>query len=517
MLDTVLSRFFKKFSRSTRTMVGPLQGALTLGCVALSLAGCGGGSGSPEPANPPISNGPAAPQNFVVDLGEDIRPDKIYERFFWDATQGAASYELFVDPDGPGPLPEVKMATYSEGASSYFTYIPNSGNQATLMGYVVDANAIPARINATYRLRACNADGCGAFTPSKALDITRIVSHEFPSARVAFKESWNDRFRNAALSQDGLTLAIRHYVFTRSSLAHPWQQQAKLPSGNYGPQTQIVLSADGNTLAVSERATGSISVTGAVTESGRTAVHIYQRSSGTWTLQASFDASQTLPACPQPCSARMTARTIALSADGNLLAVTATGAVFTYARMGTSWAPQAYLPVASTDSLDGTSLALSGDGRTLAVSAGAFTNSTAKPAISPSLHVFAQGNDGVWSEQSRLLAGIEDSTDFLGYGTSAIALSSDGNTLAVHSKNSQGNQASVLDVGAGDLTCGGKVTTASGADWWYVALFGRDGNTWRRQAVMARGLDKWALASDGNALFYGGEQFIRRNGAWACP
>ena len=49
------------------------------------------------------------------------------------------------------------------------------------------------------------------------------------------------------------------------------------------------------------------------------------------------------------------------------------------------------------------------------------------------------------------------------------------------------------------------------------ALFARDGAAWQRQAVIARETAaSWALANNGNALFYG-ELFNRRNGVWACP
>ena len=95
-------------------------------------------------------------------------------------------------------------------------------------------------------------------------------------------------------------------------------------------------------------------------------------------LAPGADAAGAPAGCPQPCQAEI-ADHMALSTDGNLLAVSAvipaagsgggasaSSAVFTYARTGTTWAPQAALNAEGTFIA---SLALSGDGSTLAVGA----------------------------------------------------------------------------------------------------------------------------------------------------
>ncbi len=217
--------------------MSPLRTALALGCSALALVGCGGGS---DDTAPPPAPSLAAPANFTYEV--NLR---------WTATPGATRYELHVDPDGPGPLPEAKAVDATSDNWTGFRY--QSMDSLAFTGTFYDASIavldLATRINTTYRLRACDAQGCGSFTAP----IVNEPSYEFPSGRVPIFHS---------LSKDGLTLAINQSdydkkiyevaVFTRSSSAHPWQQQALLRSGNAQFGSPLALSDDGNTLAINE-------------------------------------------------------------------------------------------------------------------------------------------------------------------------------------------------------------------------------------------------------------------------
>ena len=307
--------------------IHPLRTALALGCSALALIGCGGGSDDAPPPPPPAPT-LAAPTNFTYEVN-----------FRWTATPGATRYELYVDPDGPGPLPESKEPDASGDNWKGFRFNAYPKDSQRLIGSFYDDNfnalGLATTINATYRLRACDAQGCGSFTAP----IGQEYSYELPSGRVPFSHSQ---------SKDGLTLAILQYddvenmskgaVFTRSSLAHPWQQQAVLPSG-YG---LLALSDDGNTLAT----------TGSVPSEKTQLTRIYQRSGSTWNQQASFDNSNLRADCLlQPCGAVV--HDSKLSADGNVLAQTinfhssvtnmGTTAVVVHARNGATWSQQALL------------------------------------------------------------------------------------------------------------------------------------------------------------------------------
>ncbi len=472
--------------------MNPLRTAAALGCALVALAGCGGGSD--DAAQPPASS-LAAPANFTYKLD-----------FRWTATPSATRYELYVDPDGPGPLPEAKAADATNDNWMGFRY-QSTDSQAfigTFHDPSTDALNLATRINATYRLRACDAQGCGTFTAP----IVNEPSYEFPSGRVPIFHS---------LSKDGLTLAIGQpsadadstvSVFTRNSNAHPWQQQAVLRSGNASFGYSLALSDDGNTLAINE----PVPPKGDLIPSG-TRSYIYQRSGSTWSQQASLEPSNIPAACQQPCA--VSGKKLALSADGSLLAESINfysqatrkymGAVVIYARSGATWSQQALLETGDTFA---ELMALARDGKTLAVNQGATRRSSDTPSFAL---VFTQQSNGTWSQQARIPVGITYFVDIAASAYSDMKLSDDGNTLAVLASNGAEDRA----VHAADLSCG-----PLSKDGYYMALFTRNGTAWQRQAAISRGYEysnSWALARDGNALFYGNTLFTRSNGAWACP
>ena len=152
----------------------------------------------------------------------------------------------------------------------------------------------------------------------------------------------------------------------------------------------MALSSDGNTLAVGANGEDS-NATGingdqpnnSASEAG--AVYVFTRSGSTWSQQAYVKASNTK-------AGDAFGRRVALSGDGNTLAVGAedeksnatglngdqsdntassAGAVYVFTRSGNTWSQQAYVKASNTTTNDllGTSVALSGNGNTLAVGA----------------------------------------------------------------------------------------------------------------------------------------------------
>jgi hypothetical protein len=468
---------------------------LALGVAALVLTGCGGGSGTEETPPAPNPSAPAVPENFTV--GSSLI-------FTWAPTAAATRYELFVDPDGTGPLAEKQSDT------QLFSYSLTSDGSLVTGSFGSYAN-FPEALNASYRLRACNAAGCGSFTDAKAFDITKGISYAFPSGSAPLVQYQNAYRPTGMLSQDELTLVLpaassntTMLVFARTGKNQPWQQQASLQPGNYYAR-QSVLSANGNALAVRSLKQISTSTgTRVVTD----AVYVYLRSGSTWNEQARLDTTTAPSTCAQPCQAEI-ADHMALSADGNLLAVsavissgaTSSSAVFTYTRAGTTWTPQASL---DTEGTSIASMALSANGTTLAVT----DRDLLQTATTPLVLVFTQDGNGAWSQQSRIPATLYAYTPpFSGgreYGS--MVFSGDGNTLAV-------NTAQV----PGQVACGAPATYSG--ETQHISLYSRSSDTWSLQGhavSAAQPLTLWALANDGSALVYGNTLFTRSNGTWAC-
>jgi hypothetical protein len=256
----------------------------------------------------------------------------------------------------------------------------------------------------------------------------------------------------------------------------------------------VALSADGTTVAVgaaneSSNATGIGGNQADNSASGAGAVYVLTRSGATWTHQAYVKASNT-------GAGDQFGLSIALSADGNTLAVGApsedsnaigidgnqadnsaggAGAVYVFTRNGAAWMQQAYVKASNSGANDsfGVSVALSADGNTLAVgAAGESSNAGA-------VYVFARSG-AIWAQQAYVKASntqgdrrVDVGWPFLAFipghrfGVS-VALAGDGNTLAVGAINEtsrstgiDGSQADQLGLQAGAVY----VFTRTGASW----------------------------------------------------
>ena len=347
-----------------------------------------------------------------------------------------------------------------------------------------------------------------------------------------------DRFGSAvALSNDGNTLAVgapgrnvdagSAYVFVRSGIS--WTEEDNLTASNAeagdGFGASVALSNDGNTLAVGAPFEDS-SVTGInqpsdalADDSG--AAYVFVRSVASWSQEAFVKASNT-------GAEDNFGRSVVLSNDGNTLAVGApgedsadsanqndetalsSGAAYVYFRSGAAWdlTPPAYIKASNPDAQDafGHSLALSGDGSTLAVGAyreasnatvigGDQSNNSASD--SGAVYVFLLSGT-TWNQQAYVKASNAQADDQFGW---ALALSSDGNTLVVGARYEDSNATGV----GGDQT--NNTPTNSGAAYAFV----RSGGTWaQRSYVKASNTGSgdqfaWSLAlsADGNTLAVG--------------
>lgn len=295
---------------------------------------------------------------------------------------------------------------------------------------------------------------------------------------------------SAALSADGTTAIIGDpsqvqnagtvWVFVRSGST--WSQQAKIPTpsdatGSFAAfGLTASLTPDGNTAFIG----GSTS--------GPGAVWIYNRSGTTWTE---------LQKIPPPDETSEFGFRIAISADGNTVAITAinndgtNAGVYVYVRSGGSWVEQqkiSYPSDSSSQVLFGTSVALSGDGNTAIVGSGIDDNRQG------AYRVYTRSGS-TWTEQTKISPAANEFFEY------PVALSGNGDTAL--------------------LSGGGKtlVYTRSGSTWTRGQELTLTGNT----SVGSNLGNSLAISSDGTTAFIDGSdtsgnsfvwKFVKNGSSW---
>jgi len=436
-------------------------------------------------------------------------------RFSWTDVADATFYRLLENPDGVSGFSPVG-ADIPAGTEQYDHEVP-----------------LYARVNARYILQSCNAAGCTDSSEASVSDNLAAAVGYFKASNTGA----DDRFGySVALSGDGNTLAVGAYledsnatgidgaqadntandagavyVFTRDA-AGSWSQQAYIKASNTDAKDffgySVALSANGNTLAVgavledSDATAINGDQAGGADNAG--AVYVFTRTAGSWNQQAyvkpfNTDAYDNF------------GHSVALSADGNTLAVGApqessnatgigngqndnsvgwSGAVYVFTRSGTTWNQQAYVKASNTGFNDyfGDALALSADGNTLAVGALLEDGDFDMVADSGAVYVFIRSGTS-WEQQAYIKASNAGAEDYFG---SAVALSADGDTLAVGADRESGISDSLPDAGA-------------------VYVFTRTGTSWNQQDYLkASNTTNYmyfgssvSLSADGNRLAIG--------------
>ena len=304
------------------------------------------------------------------------------------------------------------------------------------------------------------------------------------------------------------------YVFVRTGAV--WSQQAYLKASNTGEADDgdqfgfsLALSDDGNTLAagaISEdsadaRINGNQADNSA---SSAGAVYVFVRTGSRWSQQAYIKSSS-----PNGADANdLFGYSVGLSADGNTLAVGSydeagssnvingpednnapgTGAVLVFTRSGTSWSRQAYLKASTQDRADslGAWVAISDDGNTVAAGApdedslttGINTVETGHSGRIGTLDDISVGaayvftrSGGTWSQQASFKASNSGIEDWFGV---RLALSGDGNTLAVSAPNEDGGAKGI----------NGRQDDNSAGEAGALYLFTRANATWTFQSYV---------------------------------
>ena len=291
----------------------------------------------------------------------------------------------------------------------------------------------------------------------------------------------------------------------------------------------LAISGDGNTLAVGapHESSASRGINGdeddnSLYNSG--AVYVYVRSGDDWAQQAYIKASN-------PGQSDMFGLSLALSVDGNMLAVAApwessaatgvngdqndnsipqAGAVYVFTRTGDDWSQHAYVKASNTGRMGdgdqfGFSLALSADGSTLAAgsvsedSSAAGINGVEADDSAPAtgaVYVFTRTDDA-WAQQAYVKSGNSGRGDLFGYG---VGLSADGNTMAVAGYDEDGSGKGVNQANDNELP-------GTGA----IYAFERTGGTWRETGYFKGSNSQRndalgytvAISADGNTIAAG--------------
>lgn len=251
------------------------------------------------------------------------------------------------------------------------------------------------------------------------------------------------------------------YVFTRTGKT--WTQQAYIKASNTREYAAFgsAVALSGDTLAVgsyqeSSNAKGVGGNQADTSAQSAGAVYVFARTGTTWAQEAYVKASNTRAGAGFGKSVALSVDLLAVGAPGESSDATGAGAAYVFARTGTTWAQQAYVKASNSraDTGFGDAVALSGD--TLAVGA---PGESSKSATSPgdtsapgagAAYVFTRSGS-TWTQQAYLKASNARAEAAFGV---AVALSGDVLAVGSHSESSfaqglDGDQSDTTGVRAG--------------------------------------------------------------------
>jgi hypothetical protein len=285
------------------------------------------------------------------------------------------------------------------------------------------------------------------------------------------------------------------YVFIR--VGTEWVQQAYLKPARYNSEDHFGASVaiSGDTIVVGapgedSNATGvnGDSSNNTLNESG--AAYVFVRQGNSWIQQAYLKASNTGGGDDFGFS---------VGVDGNLIAVSApdedssgreingdqstnnrgdSGAVYVFARSGTTWTQQAFFKAANADNGDAFGYSVAVSGATVAVGAPFEESWDTDPSNNNgyqngAVYVFKRSVLSVWTQEAYLKAGqYSDTSDHFGF---SVAISKDTVVVGAPGEDGKGTKVNGPEYD----------NTVSGAGAAYV--FHREGTTWSRQAYLKVG------------------------------
>ncbi|MBI5363776.1 MAG: FG-GAP repeat protein [Planctomycetes bacterium] len=299
---------------------------------------------------------------------------------------------------------------------------------------------------------------------------------------------------NGAQNNNNASLSGAAYVFVRNGTT--WSQQAYLKASNSEANdvfgSTVAISGDTVVVGTASERSNATGVNGNQADNslvGAGAAYVFARSGTTWSQQAYLKASNTGSIDQFGHSLAISGDTIAVGAvgeasnatgvNGNQLdnSASGSGAVYVFARSGTTWSQQAYVKASNPDVGDtfGRSVAVSGS--TLVVGAeGESSNATGvngnqannASGRSGAAYVFVR-NGTTWSQQAYLKASNNGLQDEFG---GSVAASGD---LVLVGAVGEGSNATGVNGNQLDNSL-----FAAGAAY----LFTRSGTTWSQHSYL---------------------------------
>lgn len=216
------------------------------------------------------------------------------------------------------------------------------------------------------------------------------------------------------------------YVFGRSDKG--WDLQSRLLASRAGSfdwfGMSVSLSGRGDTVAVSAHRHDGGDARAPLADSG--AVYVFKQGASGWTEQAVVEAAHAQAGGRLGTSVALSSDGRTLAAGASAMG---RGAVHVFRQEPTGWREQAEVSSASATTQNplGSQVLLSADGMTLAVGATAPDGTEARQRTAGSAYVFVN-QGGQWQQRARLQASNTDMGDAFG---ERLALSADGRVLAV--------------------------------------------------------------------------------------
>ncbi len=408
-------------------------------------------------------------------------------RFSWTDVEGETEYRLFENPDGSSGFNQIATISANTTSYNLSIFLPSRLNarymlQACNSDGCTDSNEVtvdvPAMTAAIGYIKASNSDASDLFAAHIALSAD--------GRTLAVGATGEDSSGNNE-TDDSTPNAGAVYIYTLDDNNWSQQAYLKASNADTGDWFGIAvsLSANGSILAVGaseEDSNGSDAGDNSAPDAG--AVYIYTRNGDSWNQQAYLKAANAANGDRFGRSVALSADGATL-AVGASYKNTYGGAVYIYTRdtgpiltLGNSntpnedsgpWSQQGYLEAKDISDSFGESLALSADGNLLAVGASGEDSNATGVFIQPSQQIDAainnndasnagavylfRRNNEAWYMANYIKASNTDIDDDFGR---TIALSADGNTLAIGAPSEDsmatginGNQASDFYENAG--------------------------------------------------------------------